>query len=89
MILPSQIILITVFSTIFVATYAIFIPILITFIGEAAADNRSTAISLYSFLLLTGASIGPLVANFLPFHLILLLFASIFGLAIIIFYFTN
>jgi len=81
MVFPSSMMIITVFSTIFVASIAVFIPTLITFIGESASKNRSVAISLYSFLLLVGASLGPMVASFFSFHSILLLFAFIFGLA--------
>ncbi|MGV3466906.1 MAG: MFS transporter [Heyndrickxia sp.] len=80
MVFPSSMTVITVFSTIFVAAIAVFIPTLITFIGESASTSRSTAISLYSFLLLVGASLGPVVASFLSFHAILLLFAFIFGM---------
>ncbi|PGT91389.1 MFS transporter [Bacillus sp. AFS040349] len=83
MILTKQLIVITILSLFFVSAVAIFIPSLITFIGESAGDKRATAISLYSFTLLTGASIGPLVANLLPFQYVLLLFIVLFGMAFI------
>ncbi|KKI89414.1 hypothetical protein WQ54_26470 [Bacillus sp. SA1-12] len=86
MLIPQQLMLITAFSLVFVSAIAVFIPTLITFIAEAAADQRSAAISLYSFLLLTGASIGPLVATFLSFHNILLFFSFLFGIAIFFLY---
>jgi len=83
MILTKQLIIITILSLFFVSAVAIFIPSLITFIGELAGDKRATAISLYSFTLLTGASIGPLVANLLSFQYVLLLFIVLFGIAFI------
>lgn len=86
MVFPATLTVITIFSTIFVAAISVFIPTLITFIGEAASKNRSTAISLYSFLLLVGASLGPIVASLFTFHSILLLFAVIFGMAACLFY---
>ncbi|WP_425594013.1 MFS transporter [Metabacillus endolithicus] len=83
MILTKHLIIITILSLFFVSAVSIFIPSLITFIGELAGDKRPTAISLYSFTLLTGASIGPLVANLLSFQYVLLLFIVLFGIAFI------
>ncbi|MDQ0232239.1 MFS transporter [Metabacillus malikii] len=70
--------MITFLSIIFVASLSVLIPSLITFIGEAAAHKRATAISFYSFTLLVGASIGPLLANYLQFQTILIVFILLF-----------
>lgn len=76
----KQLVIITVLSIFFVSAIAVFIPSLITFIGEAAAERRATAISLYSFILLTGASLGPIVSSALSFQSTLILFIALFGI---------
>ncbi|WP_226670021.1 MFS transporter [Metabacillus litoralis] len=89
MLLTKQLFLITCLSIIFVSSIAVLIPSLITFIGESAADKRATAISLYSFTLLTGASVGPMVSSFLDFQHTLFLFISIFCIGFISFFFLR
>lgn len=79
MLLVKQLVIITILSIFFVSAIAVFIPSLITFIGEAAAERRATAISLYSFTLLTGASLGPIVSSVLSFQSTLFLFITLFG----------
>ncbi len=81
MLAVKQLVTMTILSILFVSAIAVFIPSLITFICEAAAEKRATAISLYSFTLLTGASLGPIVSNILSFQATLLLFISLFGTA--------
>lgn len=49
------------------------IPMVVLLVGKHAAQFRSTAISLYSFILLTGASTGSMLAPILPFSVVLLL----------------
>jgi len=78
MLLVKQLVIMTALSVLFVSAIAVFIPALITFIGEAAADKRATAISLYSFTLLIGASLGPIVSNSLSFQCTLILFITLF-----------
>lgn len=78
MLLSKQLFFITCVSIILVSAISVLIPSLITFIGEAASEKRATAISLYSFTLLTGASVGPIIASLLPFQGILYLFITIF-----------
>ena len=78
MLLVKQLVIITALSVLFVSAIAVFIPALITFIGEAAANKRATAISLYSFTLLIGASLGPIVSSFLSFQSTLILFIILF-----------
>ena len=78
MLFSKQLFFITCLSILFVSAIAVLIPSLITFIGEAASEKRATAISLYSFTLLTGASVGPIFASSLSFQGILYLFITIF-----------
>jgi MFS transporter, YNFM family, putative membrane transport protein len=89
MLLTNNLVMITLLSTLYVSAIAVFIPSLITFIGEAAAKKRAAAISLYSFTLLIGASLGPIVANVLSFQSVISLFSILFGLAFIILLFTK
>jgi len=89
MLLVKQLVIITAISIIFVSAIAVFIPSLITFIGEAAAERRATAISLYSFILLTGASIGPIVSNLLSFQSMLVTFITLFGFSFLMLIFLK
>lgn len=70
-------------SLLFTASLSICIPAVISLIGEYAGRERATAISLYSFLLLAGASAGPIIANILSFHEILLLFSAFYSMAVL------
>lgn len=83
MLFLKQLLIITILALFFVSAIAIFIPSLITFIGESAGEKRAIAISLYSFTLLTGASIGPIIAGILSFQYVLLLFISLFGVSLL------
>ncbi|MDR3288066.1 MAG: MFS transporter [Peptococcaceae bacterium] len=55
-------------SVVFVAGIAIATPSLISLIGELAGNTRGPAISVYTFVLFLGASIGPLLATNLLNH---------------------
>jgi MFS transporter, YNFM family, putative membrane transport protein len=59
---------ITILSIFFVAAISLFIPTIITLIGTIANNKRASAISLYSFTLLTGAGLSPIITGDLPFH---------------------
>jgi len=48
---------------IFVAGLLMTIPSIITLIGQLAGKDRGMAVTLYTFILFVGASIGPVVAN--------------------------
>ncbi|MGM0753405.1 MAG: MFS transporter [Bacillota bacterium] len=48
-------------SVLFVSGISLLIPTVITLIGDMSGENRSQALSLYSFLLLGGTSLAPLV----------------------------
>ncbi|MBU7590973.1 MFS transporter [Metabacillus halosaccharovorans] len=89
MLLVKQLVIITAISIIFVSAIAVFIPSLITFIGEAAAERRATAISLYSFILLTGASIGPIVSSLVSFQSMLVTFIALFGVSFLVLIFLK
>jgi MFS transporter, YNFM family, putative membrane transport protein len=66
-ILSQQIMAITILSILFVSSISLLIPIMITYIGNIADQSRGSALSLYSFVLLVGASVGPIIASFFPF----------------------
>jgi MFS family permease len=49
-------------SILFVSSISLLIPTVITLIGDISSADRSQALSLYSFVLLGGTSLAPLVA---------------------------
>jgi MFS family permease len=49
-------------SILFVSSISLLIPTVITLIGDISSGDRSQALSLYSFILLVGTSLAPLVA---------------------------
>lgn len=68
-------------SIFMIASTSITIPMVILLIGTFAKESRASAVSIYSFTLLTGASIGSILAAIMPFHFVLacigLTFASL------------
>ncbi|WP_077211136.1 MFS transporter [Bacillus dakarensis] len=66
------------FSVLFVASISLLIPTIISLIGMLGALHRAKALSLYSFILLIGASVAPPVAMVLNFQVLLLLLAVFF-----------
>jgi MFS transporter, YNFM family, putative membrane transport protein len=66
------------FSIFFVSSISLVIPTAITLIGFYGSSQRAKALSLYSFILLTGASLAPPVAAVLPYKGVMLLLASLF-----------
>ncbi|MDZ5470258.1 MFS transporter [Bacillus sp. 31A1R] len=67
-----------IFSVFFVASISLLLPTVITLVGTLGGQHRAKALSLYSFILLTGASIAPLVVVFLGFHQVMLLLLAMF-----------
>lgn len=71
--------IVSIFSVVFVASISIIIPSIISFIGYLGAKHRANAISLYSFILLTGTAFGPIISDVLSFqHVLYLLIAWAF-----------
>jgi MFS family permease len=70
-------------SILFVASISLLIPTVITLVGTLAGKHRAKALSLYSFVLLTGASLASPIVMFINFQLVLLLLLSFFILNII------
>jgi MFS family permease len=67
-----------VFSVLFVSSISLAIPTVITLIGSFAGQKRAKALSLYSFILLSGASLAPGIASLFGFTEVLVLLAAIF-----------
>ena len=67
-----------VFSILFISSTSLVIPTVITLIGSFVEKKRSQALSLYSFILLIGASLGPSLASFASFHQILIVLSMLF-----------
>lgn len=73
-----------VFSILFVSSISLVIPTVITLIGFFGDSQRAKALSLYSFILLIGASLAPPVAALLPFNGVLLLLSLLFMFNIVL-----
>jgi MFS family permease len=68
------------FSSItFVSSISLLIPTIITFIGNSAEADRGKALSLYSFILLAGASLAPLIMMLLSYKQSLYLLITVFA----------
>ncbi|PFA66456.1 MFS transporter [Bacillus sp. AFS015802] len=65
-------------SILFVSAISLLIPTVITLIGDMSGEGRSQALSLYSFLLLGGTSVAPLVIMQLTYVQSLLLLLGCF-----------
>jgi len=67
-----------IFSIVFVSSISLLIPTLITLIGDLSGKNKGKALSLYSFILLLGASFSSIVANILSYTYVLFVLLMIF-----------
>ncbi|MEK8129280.1 MFS transporter [Paenibacillus filicis] len=63
--LIPNLVFLTVFSIVFVTGIALSVPTLISLIGQLAGTARASAVSLYTFILFVGATLGPIGAVFL------------------------
>lgn len=70
--------LLAILSIPFVAAISLLYPAVISLIGTIGEHARGSAISIYSFTLLTGASIGPILASLLDFNLLLVFLIGLF-----------
>jgi len=73
-----------IFSIFFVSSISLVIPTVITLIGFYGSSQRAKALSLYSFILLTGASLAPPAAALLPFISVMILLSSLFTFNIVL-----
>ncbi|UAL53227.1 hypothetical protein LIT32_05365 [Bacillus sp. CMF21] len=71
------------FSVLYTASLSVCIPAVISLTGEYGGRGRAAAVSLYSFLLLAGASLGPIIAGIFSFHEILFLFSVFYSIAVL------
>ncbi|MCM3707231.1 MULTISPECIES: MFS transporter [Cytobacillus] len=76
-------------SIMFVAAISLLVPTVITLIGMLAGADRAKALSLYSFILLTGASLAPPAAMILQYHNVLYLLLAFFLINFIFCYFLS
>ncbi len=75
---------IAILSILFVASISLLLPSIISFIGINSGKHRGSAISIYSFTLLTGASLGPVLAEFLVFNNLILLLIALFTINLVV-----
>lgn len=78
MLFSNHFLLLTLLAVLFVGSITLLIPTIITLIGSFATASRAMALSLYSFFLLVGASLSPLVSMLLPFYQVLSLIIILF-----------
>jgi MFS transporter, YNFM family, putative membrane transport protein len=71
-------------SILFVASISLLLPSIISFIGKNGGKQRGSAISIYSFTLLTGASLGPILADHLEFNHLVVLLIGLFTLNLLV-----
>jgi hypothetical protein len=57
-------------SVIFVTAISLFLPGIISYIGILGDKFRGSAISFYSFTLLTGTSFGPIISHAFSFKMV-------------------
>ncbi|UAL48569.1 MFS transporter [Sutcliffiella horikoshii] len=58
-------------SVIYVAAISFFLPAIITYIGILGSNHRGSAISLYSFTLLIGTAVSPIISHNFSFLTVL------------------
>ncbi|WP_332699230.1 MFS transporter [Halalkalibacter lacteus] len=63
--ISSNLSMLTIMSVIFVTGIAITVPTLISLVGQLGDQARGAAVSLYTFVVFIGASLGPIVAEVL------------------------
>lgn len=63
--ISSNLVFLVLMSVIFVTGIALTVPTLISLVGQLGGKNHGAAVSLYTFILFVGASLGPMVAVFL------------------------
>ncbi|HUC93479.1 MAG TPA: MFS transporter [Paenibacillus sp.] len=61
--ISANLAVLTAVSVLFVAGIAITVPTLITLIGSMAGAERRAAVTLYTFILFIGATLGPIAAS--------------------------
>ncbi|MGR3763491.1 MFS transporter [Rossellomorea sp. NS-SX7] len=71
-------------SILFVSSISLLIPTVITLIGDISNGDRSQALSLYSFILLGGTSLAPLLAMKVSYAQALLLLTGFFMVNVVI-----
>lgn len=79
----SSIPFITLASVIFVAGISLVLPALITIFNILGSDSRGGGITLYTFVLFAGASIGPLMRMLEVFRIIILVIAGILFISLV------
>ncbi|WP_161919403.1 MFS transporter [Pallidibacillus pasinlerensis] len=88
LLMSNSIFIFGIFSIFFVGGISLLIPTLIHLIGENSGSLRAKAISLYSFILLLGASLGPVVASLFPYKIVLTIILTLFFINYIISHFS-
>ncbi|THE12608.1 MFS transporter [Bacillus timonensis] len=76
--------MIAILSIPFIAAISLLYPSLISIIGKLGEEARGSAISLYSFTLMTGGSLGALISSVLEFPILLRSLIGLFVLNIIL-----
>lgn len=81
----NSLLLISISSIFLVAAIAILIPTIISLIGSHSGLLRGKALSLYSFILLLGAGIAPLIAAYLSYKTLLFTLVLVFSVDLLLY----
>ncbi|WP_134705026.1 MFS transporter [Ammoniphilus sp. YIM 78166] len=73
----SNLSFIIVSTVIFVSGFSMVIPVMIQVIGTIGQKERSIAVTIYTFILFLGASIGPIMLRISDFNLVCFILASV------------
>ena len=92
--ISSNLVFLVLMSVVFVAGIALTVPTLISLVGQLGGKNHGAAVSLYTFILFIGTSLGPIIAVFLlkvvNYGMAFLCLAMLLGISLIIsFYIKN
>jgi predicted MFS family arabinose efflux permease len=92
--ISSTLVFLVLMSVVFVAGIALTVPTLISLVGQLGGKNHGAAVSLYTFILFIGTSLGPIIAVFLlkvvNYGMAFLCLAMLLGISLIIsFYIKN
>lgn len=77
----SNLSFIIVSTVIFVSGFSMVIPIMIQVIGTIGQKERSIAVTIYTFILFLGASIGPIMLRISDFNIVCFILASVLAVS--------
>ncbi|MCT2535602.1 MFS transporter [Aquibacillus koreensis] len=71
-------------SIMMIASTSLSIPMVVLLVGAVAKARKSTAVAVYSFVLLIGASIGSILASLISFSFVIIMIPLTFGVLVFV-----